>query len=797
MQFKRPRGFVIAIGIAIFGLILWPAFAGFYTSLLWYRQLGYELIFTTEIRTKFWLGLVAGLIAGAFLFLNLKIAIRLSPEKIRRANVIEIEGRQFPAPNVIALLARFALPFAFIVGFVLALQAASGWEEYLRFRYQTPFGQSEPLFGRDIAFYVFSLPFLERIADWLFMLIVVALIAIGLIYLSRGIEGIANKNLHLSLRQGARRHLFSLVAALLLLLAISNYLELPNLLFTSHSPVAGATYTDIHARLPLIWVKVVTALIAMVAAICCSFGLKTRLLWTALALHVIVVAAGVIYPSIMQRLSVLPNELAKEAPYIIRNIAATRAAFGLDTVEERELSGELTLTAKNINDNRATIKSIRLWDQKQLLDTFAQIQEFRTYYDFVSVDNDRYMLSGAIQQVMLSARELSTPSLQNRNWINERLTFTHGYGLALGPVDQVTPEGMPLLLVKDIPPKSTVESLAIKRPEIYFGEIANEHAYVRTSAKEFDYPSGEQNVFSVYEGTGGVGIGSFARRLLFATRFGDTKLLLSDDITSDSRVLFHRNIRERLSMLASFLTFDNDPYLVINAGELFWIADAYTVTDHYPYSQPAADGMNYIRNSVKAVVDAYNGNVTFYISDQKDPLIATYSRIFPGVFKPLSEMPAGLRSHLRYPEDIFRAQTAVYSTYHMDEPQVFYNKEDQWTVATMRDPVETADQSAQPHSLDPYYTVMKLPGERGEEFVLDAAVHSSAKRQSRVMDGCTIGWRELREAFGLSISEAKPGFRPETGSGTDQPGPGDLQAAKPVESARLTGDPRDTTRHTD
>lgn len=720
MRFKRPRGFVIAIILAVFILILWPAFASFYTSLAWYRQLGYELIFTTEIKTKFWLGLIAGLVAGGVLFLNLKVAMRFAPEALRPTNYIEMDGRQIPTPNFVGLISRFALPLAFVVGLVLALQAASAWQEYLRFRHQVPFGQAEPLFGRDIAFYVFSLPFFEMLTEWLFTLAVVTLIALGLFYLSRGLEGIGNKSIRLSIKQGARRHLFIIVAVVLLVLAATNYLELPNLLFSAHPPIAGAAYTDIHARLPLIWTKVVTSLIAAAVAAACAFGVKTRLLWGALALHVIVIGVGVVYPSLLQRVSVLPNEFAKETPYITRNIAATRKAFGLDQAEERELTGELTLTAKNINDNRATIKSIRLWDQKQLLDTFAQIQEFRTYYDFVSVDNDRYIINGELQQVMLSARELSASSLQNRNWINERLTFTHGYGLALGPVDQVTPEGMPLLFVKDIPPKSTVESLAVTRPEIYFGELANEHVYVRTRAKEFDYPSGEQNVFSTYTGSGGVGIGSIWRRLMFATRFGDSKLVLSDDMTPESRVLFHRNIRERLSLLAPFLRFDSDPYLVIKGGELFWIADAYTTTDRYPYSQPAADGINYIRNSVKAIIDAYNGNVTFYVADDKDPLIATYSKIFPGVFKPLAEMPTELRSHLRYPEDIFRIQTAVYSTYHMDEPQVFYNKEDQWTVAAMRDPVESPDpdRQAQSHTLDPYYTVMKLPGESGEEFIL-------------------------------------------------------------------------------
>jgi uncharacterized membrane protein (UPF0182 family) len=315
---------------------------------------------------------------------------------------------------------------------------------------------------------------------------------------------------------------------------------------------------------------------------------------------------------------------------------------------------------------------------------------------------------------MLSARELSAASLPNRNWINERLTFTHGYGLTLGPVDQVTPEGLPLLLIKNIPPVSSVPSLNVTRPEIYFGELTDEYVYVKTRAKEFDYPAGEQNVFATYQGEGGIDIGSYWRRILFATKLGDSKLLLSNDLTSESRVLLYRSVRERLSIIAPFLRYDSDPYLIISEGKLFWMSDAYTVTDRYPYSQPTSGAMNYIRNSVKAVIDAYNGSVSFYVADEKDPLILTYARIFPGTFKPLSEMPADLRSHMRYPEDIFRIQTSVYSVYHMDQPQVFYNKEDQWSIASMGE----AGEGAEAQAINPYYTIMKLPGAQAEEFLL-------------------------------------------------------------------------------
>jgi len=461
--------------------------------------------------------------------------------------------------------------------------------------------------------------------------------------------------------------------------------------------------------------QVFAALLVAVLTTVSILRSRNGLLWAGVGLYIAVVLGGWAYPAVVQRFSVGPNELAKETPYIQYNIAATRKAFGLESIEERELRGDSALTRSDISANLRTVNNIRLWDQQPLLDTFAQIQEIRTYYDFQSVDNDRYRINGETQQVMLSARELSASSLPNRNWINERLTFTHGFGLTLGPVNQATAEGLPVLFIKDIPPVSSpASSLRIQRPEIYFGETSSDHVYVKTSAKEFDYPSGEENVFAAYAGDGGVSIGSIWRQLLFATRFADMKLLLSNDLTPESRVLFHRNIQDRLRQVAPFLRFDSDPYMVISEGRLFWIADAYTVSDRYPYSQPVAGGINFIRNSVKAVVDAYHGDVTLYIADKDDPLVQTYARIFPDILHSLDEMPADLRAHLRYPEDIFKIQAAVYSTYHMDQPQVFYNKEDQWNVPS----TAGTGSEGQTQVMAPYYTIMKLPEESTEEFIL-------------------------------------------------------------------------------
>jgi uncharacterized membrane protein (UPF0182 family) len=444
---------------------------------------------------------------------------------------------------------------------------------------------------------------------------------------------------------------------------------------------------------------------------------------------VVSIIVGGIFPSLVQRFQVQPSELAREMSYIEYNIQFTREAFALDRIEEQSFPAEDAPTPQDIAQNNVTINNIRLWDPRPLKDTYNQIQSIRLYYDFNDVDIDRYIIDGNYRQVMLSARELSAEKLagQAQTWVNRKLQFTHGYGIALSPVNEVSSDGLPELLVKDIPP---VGDFNIEQPQIYFGEKTNDYVIVKTKTQEFDYPMGDENVYGRYQGKDGVSLGSFIRRVVYAWQLGDLNILISGELTPESRVLYYRNIRERVNHLAPFLELDSDPYLVVMDGRLLWIQDAYTTTDRYPYSEPIGGGLNYIRNSVKAVIDAYDGNVTFYIADPEDALIRTYQAIFPNLFVPAAQMPESLRVHIRYPEDMFNIQASVYQTYHMRDARVFYNKEDLWAV-----PKEVYFGSEQ--TMEPYYIIMRLPGEEKEEFLLMLPFTPVNKNN-------TIGWLAAR-----------------------------------------------------
>src|SRR3990172_2701318 len=679
-----------------------------YTDWLWFQEVGYAGVFVTILSLRGWLFIGVGLGTFLFLYLNLTLAARTA----RPDALWELEDQLgLPSRAVLGpLIRRLLLPVLAVISFFSGVSASGNWETVLEYFNATPFDTTDPLFNRDLSFYVFTLPFWRLLYGWAMLLLTATMgLGLALYVLQRSLVLTARGP---RLAAGARTHLLLLGTALLGFKAWGFWLDRFDLLYSSRGVVFGASYTDVNASLPVLGILVVVVLLCAGA---CLFQVW-RPGWRFLAAGLVVLGAMWVgglgaYPALLQRFRVTPNELVAEGAYIIHNIRMTRKAFGLERIEEKDFPAEENLTAAALERNNPTIKNIRLWDHRPLLVTFGQLQEIRTYYKFTDVDNDRYLIGGEYRQIMLSPRELSYRHLPSRIWINEHLTYTHGYGVIVGPVNRISPEGLPEFFVKDIPPVATGFP-KITRPEIYYGEISNDYVFVRTKSQELDYPAGDQNVYTRYAGRGGIPVASFLTKLAFAIRFGEIKIVLSDDLTGESRIMIHREVAKRVRQIAPFLRFDRDPYLVItDDGRLVWMIDGYTVSDRYPYSQPVRDLGNYIRNSVKATVDAYHGTVTFYLADPADPIIRTYARAFPGLFKPLGDMPADLQRHIRYPEDLFSIQAKMFATYHMEDPQVFYNKEDLWAIP--RRTVEGRDRE-----MEPYYTIMRLPGEKKEEFIL-------------------------------------------------------------------------------
>jgi len=481
------------------------------------------------------------------------------------------------------------------------------------------------------------------------------------------------------------------------------------------------TYTEAHVTLTGMLIVAGLLMLGAVVAAVCAFA-APRIGWLIAAPLPAAVAflltglAGAYTNAFI----VKPNQLVKEQPYIAHNIALTRQAYGLHRVAQRAFPAETTVEAADPANNQDTLQNIRLWDWRVLQDTLRQLQEIRTYYDFPDVDIDRYTINGAMRQMMLATREMSVDKLpeSSRNWINEKLIYTHGYGITMNAVNGFTPEGLPTLVLKDMPVESSVPGIAVTRPEVYFGEMTNTDVYVKTRQQEFNYPQGQTNSLTVYQGTGGILLGGFARRLLLAFDRGDLgKLPFSNDVTAESRLLMRRNVGTRVATLAPFLTFDADPYVVVrDDGGLSWMMDAFTTSNRYPYARPyrlEQTRVNYVRNSVKAVIDAYDGSTTFYVFDTADPIVAAYRAMFPTLFKDASAMPPDLRRHVRYPELLLMLQAEVYGLYHMTDPQVFYNREDLWTVAS--DVAVAANTGRTP--MEPNFVLMKLPGETNLEFV--------------------------------------------------------------------------------
>lgn len=715
MRHTTAVGLFVTLLLAIIGFV--AVLSGFLVDWLWFSALGFGAVFTTVWQAKVISFGIAASISWGILTVNGLLAARTPASRLRRLHLVRDAGRSGELQEVFDLsLEHFpwrtiVLMFATVFSLLLGLAQASHWELFLKWLYAVPFERTAPVLGHDLGFYVFTLPVYGVVRDWALLITILAAVSAGGVYWGRGAVGLEKG--FPQLRAPVIRHFSALLTLFFLVKAWDYVLQRYDLVLSNNGVVFGAAYTDVHVRLPLL---IGLVGVALIAAILCAVNLIFLHIRLPVAAGVLVLGASLIagiIPSLFQSYWVKPDELRLEAPYIANNIAATRYGFGLDRISSHPFPATGTLTPEDLTANEATIQNIRWWDPRPLLETYRQLQEIRLYYDFREVDVDRYTFGGSYQEVLLSARELNQSRLppQAQTWINQHFKFTHGIGLAMSPVNRFDEEGLPLFYVKDIPPVSPV-NLRIDRPELYYGEQTDNYMVVGGGMKEFDYPKGQDNAYTMYQGRGGVSLDSVWRQALFAWYFGDLKLLISGNVTTSSRILFRRLIQDRISRVAPFLGLDRDPYLTVSNGRLIWLQDAYTVSGALPYSQKTQpDGINYLRNAVKVAVDAYDGIPVFYIADPTDPIVRTYQRIFPSLFQPLDQMPVSLRQHIRYPEDLFLLQARLYGTYHMTDPEVFYNKEDLWSF-----PQE--DYGGKTVFMQPYYTIMRLPGESREEFIL-------------------------------------------------------------------------------
>jgi len=723
-QRQPPRRRVLLLIFSVLAVIFFSSrtVLSYYVDALWFGSLGYAEVFRKTISLQ-WL-VFAGFFAATFFALyGWFLALwRMYQPHLLGGGPIFVGGRELRLP-VERMLRPIGLIVSLGIAFVTGTNMMLEWSTFALYWYAPRTnGIVDPIFGRPLNFYLFTLPAWQFITGWLLTLAVIAsVVAIFFIFIT-GSTGAFGRR--------ASGHLpspwsgFSIAFAFLLLsLAMRVYIARFERLLDDHTIFGGVTYTDAHVMLAgLLVVCVGLILGAAIAAINVVSAPRVRWLLAAVVPAAVCYLAVQIIAWYVGNFIVKPNELVRERPFIAYNIDMTRQAYGLDRVANREFPAETTVEATEPANNQATLQNIRLWDWRALQDTLRQIQEIRTYYDFPDIDIDRYEIDGTMRQVMLAARELNIEKLpeSSRNWINEKLIYTHGYGMTMNPVHGFTSEGLPTLILSNMPIQSTVPNISVTRPEIYFGELTNTDVYVKTRQQEFNYPQGQANSLTSYDGNGGIVLGGFLRRILIASDRGDlTKVPFSDDITSQSRLLMRRNVRDRVAALAPFLTYDLDPYIVIgDDGRLSWIMDAFTTSDSFPYATHYALGknlINYMRNSVKVVIDAYDGTTTFYVFDTQDPILSGYRQIFPDLFKDAATMPPALRKHVRYPELLLTLQAAVYGLYHMSDPQVFYNREDLWTVASEVGMSENGQQKTM--AMEPNFVLMKLPGETGVEFV--------------------------------------------------------------------------------
>ena len=692
-------------GLFIFIIAILLIILGVYAEWLWFESLNYLSVFKTVLFSKITLG--AAVFISFFIFLLLNFMILK-----RRADIVH---------------QKIYLVIIFIVSLFAGLLSTTYWFTVLRFLNYVNFGFVDPIFRNDIGFYIFVLPFYNFVLGILLFLLAAILTMTAVTYLftiktkkapkpdikegmSFGFEQ-PFQQIKIEIPKKGRSHLAFLGGLLLIIFAAFFYLKRYSILFSQRGAVFGAGFTDITITLPLYTILAALTVITAFIAFAYIYNQNTKLLVGSIALILVVSFGGNIVAGAVQSLYVQPNEFNLEEPYIKQNIKHTLFVYDLNNVDTRDFPVTYDLTINDINKNKATIDNVRLWDWRPLLTTNRQIQLFRTYYEFLDVDVDRYKLDNKLRQIMVSPRELDQNQLADKakTWVNEKLVYTHGYGVVVSPVNKVSNEGLPELFVKDIPSKVEYKELRIAQPRIYFGEQSNDFIIVNTKSNEFDYPLGNENVFTSYNGTDGIKLSNILKKAIFSTKLGSLNLFISSAVTKESKVLLNRDIIERATALAPFLQYDTDPYVVINDGKLFWIIDAYTTSNEFPYSENI--GINYIRNAVKVVIDAYNGNADFYIIDKEDPLIQNYAKIFPKLFKDFEDMPHGLKEHIRYPEDLMRVQMRIYGTYHMKDPQVFYNREDVW-----RTPNEIY--SSNEVELKPYYIILKLPDAEKEGFFL-------------------------------------------------------------------------------
>ena len=737
MNIKRLLIFLAILVVIFLGVVI-----AVYPNWLWFKNLDFASVFWTMIAGKFGLAAAVWFFMIVFLAVNLYIAQRLTPAGGQRA-AAEIGG----LPISGATLDNIILAAILMVSFFIASRASEQWNMILSFLNQQPFGTNDPIFNRDIGFYVFSLPFYMFVREQLLIMLLFAGLVTVIWYIKDGgVQFIGEVLLaddrpsslpKVKIAEKVSNHLLVLAGIMVILVALGYHLKVYGLLYSTQGPAFGASYTDVQVRIPAFRALMVISFIWSLFLIYNAFRTRMKLLlisggvWVA---AILVLANGL--PALVQQFVVKPNELAKESPFIAHNIEFTRQAYNLNNIKEVDFEINEELSAEEIGSHDVTIQNIRVWDERPLLQTYRQIQAIRLYYDFNNMDVDRYMIDNTYRQVMLAARELVVNQLppQADTWVNRHLIYTHGYGLAMSPVNEVTSEGLPQLMIKDLPPVSDI-NLNIDRPEIYYGEKTDEYILVKTSTQEFDFPRGDKNVYTNYEGKGGVAIDSFLKRLLFAIEFQDPQILFTTYLQPESRIMFNRPIKRRVKAVAPFLAYDTDPYMVVSGGRLYWIQDAYTISNMYPYSKRSRNpfrkiGLNYIRNSVKVIIDAYDGDVSYYMIDEQDPVLRTYAQVYPDLFKPLARMPADLKKHLRYPIDKFEIQVQTYARYHMQDIQVFYNQEDLWEP-----PDEIYGDNRQ--MMKPYYIIIKLPAEDKEEFLL-MLPYTPAKKDNM------IGWLAAR-----------------------------------------------------